>query len=97
MLADRYYRHKKTGRCYQIARIGRMQSSKWKHKVRAEEIDGGPLYTERSVDMEEVVIYISIDDGDEYWVRPKEEFFDGRFEEISEDEITWNDDDIFKQ
>lgn len=90
VLADRYYRHKKTGRCYQIARIGKMQSAKWKHKVRAWR---GPLYTERSVDMEEVVIYISMDDADEYWVRPKEEFFDGRFEEISEDEITWSNED----
>ena len=85
MLADRYYRHKKTGRCYQVTRIGRMQSSDWFYKPE--------IGAKHSVDMAEVVIYISIDDGDEYWVRPKEEFFDGRFEEISEDEIIWSDND----
>lgn len=67
------YKHKKRGTTYTIVAIGKIQSSDW---VTDFGIDGSTL-----IDGEEVVIYRCLEDG-EYWVRPKGEFFDGRFEEL---------------
>jgi hypothetical protein len=63
------HRHNKRGSEYVLLGIGRMQSAYW--------LDG--LDEEgRLVDMREVVIYRSLDGGS-FWVRPREEFEDGRF------------------
>lgn len=67
------YKHKKRGTAYTIVAIGKIQSSDW---VTDFGIDGSIL-----IDGKEVVIYRCLEDG-EYWVRPKDEFFDGRFEEL---------------
>lgn len=70
----RMFKHRKTGGYYMVAAEGRMQSKDWRSYDEA--TDDLNL-----VDMEEVVIYMSMSDG-EFWVRPKAEFYDGRFEEI---------------
>lgn len=59
-----------------MAAVGRMQAKNWRSYD--EEKDNI-----NEVDMEEVVIYMSMDDGN-FWVRPSGDFFDGRFEEIKE-------------
>ncbi len=68
------HRHKKRGITYVLIGIGKMQAEKWGKYFE------GVGYS--SVDMREVAIYRSTDDGS-LWVRPREEFEDGRFEAIS--------------
>lgn len=71
-------RHKKRGSTYEVIGTGKMQAEDW-HDI-ARDADGsacGP-----SVDMREVTIYRSEDDG-QLWVRPIEEFNDGRFSAIA--------------
>jgi hypothetical protein len=63
------HRHIKSGGLYQKLGEGKMQSHDWKHE-----------FTLKSIDMTRVVIYQAQDGS--YWVRPKAEFEDGRFEEI---------------
>ncbi|WP_449395547.1 hypothetical protein [Devosia riboflavina] len=67
------HRHKKRGTEYVLIGIGRMQAEDW-FKDRVGE--GVP----EAVDMREVAIYRSATDPNEVWVRPREEFEDGRFE-----------------
>ena len=58
---------------------------KYKHKNGGvyELIDEGYVQTsEPLIDYDEVVVYKSVSDG-KIWIRPKHEFFDGRFTEIS--------------
>jgi len=64
------HRHKKRGTEYVLIGIGKMQTG-W--------CDG---YGE-PVDMAEVAIYRSAIDPTEIWVRPREEFEDGRFEALT--------------
>jgi hypothetical protein len=66
------HRHKKRGSEYVLIGYGKMQSEEW--------VDDGDLC--RSVDMREVAIYRSVADGS-LWVRPREEFEDGRFEVLA--------------
>lgn len=72
-------RHKKRGTEYEVIGIGKMQTDNWEEREYAgsdEPVPGA------SVDMREVVIYRSATDPTEIWVRPREEFEDGRFERL---------------
>lgn len=63
------HRHVKRGTEYQLIGIGKVQAEDW-YTSKNENT--------RTIDMREVVIYRSVDDGS-LWVRPREEFDDGRF------------------
>jgi hypothetical protein len=72
------YRHKKRGTEYELIGIGRMQAEAWREQGWS---DVWQTPTDKgSVDMREVAIYRSTSDPAEIWVRPREEFEDGRFE-----------------
>lgn len=66
------HRHKKRGSEYVLIGIGKMQADWW--------TDG--LNGKGSADMAEVAIYRDVKDGS-LWARPREEFEDGRFENLS--------------
>lgn len=73
------HRHKKRGTEYALIGFGKMQASNWYLP--------GAMKAGPSVDMCEVAIYRSVNDGS-LWVRPREEFEDGRFEELPVTRIT---------
>lgn len=68
------HRHKKRGTEYVLIGIGKMQAEGWRV------IDERRL---ADANMREVAIYRSVIDQAEIWVRPREEFEDGRFEELA--------------
>jgi hypothetical protein len=65
------YRHTKTKDVYIVLHIGKMQTHSWTWNTYGDEVD-----------MEEVVIYQKIGSSN-VWVRPLEEFEDGRFEHLT--------------
>lgn len=78
------HRHKKRGTEYVLIGYGKMQAEAWRdgsHKARMSG-DSASIHGGTSVDMCEVAIYRSMIDPKEIWVRPREEFEDGRFEVI---------------
>lgn len=75
------HRHRKRDSEYVLIGIGKMQAENWY----AREV--GPA-TRVNVDMREVAIYRSATDPTEIWVRPREEFEDGRFEVLAVSPVT---------
>lgn len=74
------HRHKKRSTEYVLIGIGKMQAEGWKQWLK----NAAGFRSLKSVDMREVAIYRSATDPTEIWVRPREEFEDGRFEVLSE-------------
>ena len=72
------HRHKKRGTDYALIGYGKMQAEDWFERTPPH---GDPA----SIDMSEVAIYQSVDDGS-LWVRPREDFEDGRFEDLASHE-----------
>lgn len=66
------HRHIGRGTEYVLIGYGKMQADNWQ----VYRVGFG-----QSIDMEEVAIYRSVDDG-ALWVRPRKEFEDGRFVEV---------------
>lgn len=78
-LARPTHRHKKRGTKYVLIGIGKMQAENWEEREYTASDE--PVHGV-SVDMREVAVYRSVDDGS-LWARPREEFEDGRFDEIT--------------
>jgi hypothetical protein len=76
------HRHVKRGSEYMLLGIGKMQTSNWMDEQWSHEPQSGnpPQRTLDPVDMSEVAVYRG-EDG-KLWVRPREEFEDGRFEAL---------------
>jgi hypothetical protein len=75
------HRHKKRGTEYVLIGIGKIQAEDWEERNYAAR---GGEDSHRPLDMREVAIYCSATDPNEMWVRPREEFEDGRFEALSQ-------------
>ncbi|WP_342643413.1 hypothetical protein [Rhodoligotrophos ferricapiens] len=71
------YRHKRRGTDYELIGYGNMQSKHWRDPA----TPADNCLHGTSVNLREVAIYRSVDEG-ALWVRPREEFEDGRFEEV---------------
>jgi hypothetical protein len=93
------HRHVKRGSEYVLIGIGKMQAERWQsgEYVSQADIDrytAAEINARLGVDMREVAIYRSVDDGS-LWVRPREEFEDGRFTALasppSPAEVTFQD------
>lgn len=77
------HRHKKRGTEYVLIGYGKMQAERWGTNARLDTSDGGYGFVVTDpVDMREVAIYRSATDPTEMWVRPRDEFEDGRFEPL---------------
>lgn len=74
------YRHQKRGTVYELIGIGRMQAENWEER---EYTGTDEPMAGASVDMREVAVYRSVENPDEIWVRPRGEFEDGRFTDLT--------------
>jgi hypothetical protein len=75
----------KRGSEYVLLGIGKMQAENWQERIGDGFSQSDPprgYATILPVDMREVSIYRSVDDGS-LWVRPREEFEDGRFADLA--------------
>ena len=75
------HRHVKRGSEYVLLGMGKMQAEDWRDLSGEQVLEDG-AEVGKSVDMREVAIYRSIADGS-LWVRPREEFEDGRLATLS--------------
>jgi hypothetical protein len=73
------FEHQKNHNKYQLIGFAKMQSSSWEDIEDA--FDESGYIGGKSVDMRDVAVYVSLNDGS-LWVRPKEEFEDGRFKKL---------------
>lgn len=80
MLGNIVYRHKVRGTQYEIVAHGKLQASCLYEQGYN---DVWQTHTYKPLDMVEVVIYRSVLDQTEVWVRPILEFYDGRFELVN--------------
>lgn len=80
MLGNIVYRHKVRGTQYEIVAHGKLQAS---YLYEQGYNDVWQTHTYKPLDMVEVVIYRSVLDQTEVWVRPILEFYDGRFELVN--------------
>jgi hypothetical protein len=81
------HRHKKSGGKYELLGFAKMQTAWW-YQVHGPgtKDEWGNIYPDYTpVDMREVAVYRSVTDPTEIWVRPREEFEDGRFEDLRAD------------
>jgi hypothetical protein len=77
-VSDATHRHVRRGTEYTLLGIGKMQTQDWYEQ--GHDIMNRLVY--ETADMAEVAIYRSVKDGS-LWVRPKDEFEDGRFAALS--------------